>query len=62
MSFPKFGYLTFVQFDLLIFNWNLDKFPDIFVNIEGEKMVDHIFEIPRPIVFGVKCFNCDDTK
>jgi len=24
-------------------------------------MVDHIFQIPRLVVFGVKCFNCDTT-
>ena len=27
-----------------------------------EKMVDHILEILRLLVFGVKCFNCDTTK
>ena len=25
-------------------------------------MADHILEIPRPVVFGVKYFNCDTTK
>ena len=32
------------------------------VNFEGEKMVDHILEIPRLLVFGVKWFSCDTTK
>ena len=40
-------------------SWNLDKFPIIFVNFEGEKMVDHILEIPRLVNFGVKRFNCE---
>ena len=41
-------------------NWNLDKFPNISVKFECGKMVDHmvdhILEIPRIVVFGVKCF------
>ena len=29
---------------------------------ESENMLDHNLEIPIPVVFGVKCFNCDTTK
>ena len=47
---------------LFLINWNLDKFPNISVKFEGEKMADHILEIPRQLVFNVKCFNCDTTK
>ena len=42
----------------LSFN-KLDKFPNIAVNFEGKKMVDHILENPRLVVFGV---NRDTTK
>ena len=73
MSFPKFG-LHFCIFKIdkdikhlnsfvvFLINWNLNKFPNISVNFEGEKMVDYILEIPRLLVFGVKCFNCETTK
>ena len=42
--------------------WNLDKFPNISVNFEGKIMVDHILEIPRLVVFGVTCLNCNIKK
>ena len=25
-------------------------------------MVDHTLKIPTPVVFGVKCFDCDTTE
>ena len=40
----------------------VDKCPYISVYFEGEKMVDHILETRRLLVFGVKCFNCDTAK
>ena len=53
----KSTYLTFEQF-FLRFN-KLDKFLNIAVNFEGKKMVDHILEFTRLLVFGV---NRDTTK
>ena len=47
---------SFVDF---LLNWNLDKFPNVSVTFEGEKMVDHAVEIQKLKVFGVNCFNCD---
>ena len=44
-------------------NWNLDKFYNISPsNFYSEIVVDHNLEIPRPVVFCLKCFNCDNTK
>ena len=48
--------------NIFLINWNLDLIPNISVYFEGGKMVDHILEIPRLVVFGVKCFNCNTTK
>jgi len=48
--------LNIWTFLLILLNWNRNKFPNISVNIEGEEKVDHILEIPRVVVFGVKCF------
>ena len=32
------------------------------LHFEGEKIVDHILKIPRLLVLGVKCFNCNTTQ
>ena len=40
----------------------LNFFPNISVNLEGEKIVEHILEIPRLLIFDVECFNCDTTS
>ena len=45
---------------LLIFK-KLNKFPNISVNFVYKKLADHILEIPRPVVFGVKCFYCETS-
>ena len=50
---------TFFKF---LIHWNLVKFPDISVNFEDDKMINHILEIPQQVVLGVKCFNYDFTK
>ena len=47
---------------LILISWNLEIFPNNSVNFEGEKMVDHILEILRLLVFSVKCFNSENTK
>ena len=47
---------------MILIDWNPDKFPNISVNFKGEKMVEHIFEIPRLVVFCVKCLSCDTQK
>ena len=52
--------------DIGIRNLNLwqkvNSFPNISVNFEGEKMVDHILENLRLVVFSVKCFDLDTLK
>ena len=40
---------------------NLDKVPNISVNFEGKKMLDHTLKISRLVVFGVS-FNCYTSK
>ncbi len=40
----------------------MDKFQCISVNFEGEKMVDHILEIPRLVDGGVKCLNFNNLR
>ena len=36
-----------------LINWNLGL---------SKKWYDHFWDIPRLVVFGVNCFNCDTTK
>ena len=59
--FPVSLKLTFEQFCWVFINLNLNKIPIISVNFEGEKMVDHILEIPELPVFSVTCFKGDTT-
>ena len=47
---------------LILISWNLEIFPNISVNLECKKMVDHILEILRLLVFSIKCLNCETTK
>jgi len=47
--------------DILI-NWNLDKFPNISLKFEAEKMEDRTFKNPRLVLFGAQCFNYVTTK
>ena len=39
----------------------LYKFSNISVNFEDTKMVDHILEISRPVVFDIRCLNWNTT-
>ena len=52
----------FEQFCWFLISWNLGEFSNFSVNFESEKMVDHILEIPRLLVFCIKCFSCNTTQ
>ena len=63
--------ILYIWIVLLIFKTTgiLDNFHNISVSLEKlvdpilkKKILDHILETPRPVIFGVKYFNCDDTK
>ena len=61
--FVSLKWRRYKTFEQLIFKkLGYDKFPNISVNFEGKKLVDHSLEIPRLEVFDVKCFYCEITK